>query len=142
MVLWLCFDFIRLDLCKLEIKNEMNAFWLLLPFLFIRFVLLSLLNKKAIRRAAYFAPVKGKEKIAYYIYQISNLGIFVYLYCLTIEVDCSLQFYAGLFCYLLGLGLCIVTMINFSFPDATGLNRKKDKILGLQGCQLMIICKR
>lgn len=45
----------------------MSGFLLLIP---IRFVLLSILNKKAIQRAAHFAPVQGKEKAAYYIYQI------------------------------------------------------------------------
>lgn len=100
----------------------MNGILLLVPFLLIRFALLSALNKNAIGRAAYFAPVLGKEKIAYYIYQMSNIGIFVYLLFLAVKVDFSWKFYAGLVCYFLGLCLCAITMANFSFPDDMGLN--------------------
>lgn len=46
----------------------MSGFLLLIPFLFIRFVLLFILNKKDMQCAAHFAPVQGKEKAAYYIY--------------------------------------------------------------------------
>ena len=102
----------------------MNGILLLIPFLLIRFALLSALNQKAIGRAAYFAPMLGKEKIFYYIYQISNVGIFIYLLFLTVKADFSWKFYAGLVCYLLGLGLSAATMVNFSFPDNTGLNVK------------------
>lgn len=100
----------------------MSGFLLLIPFLFIRFVLLSILNKKAIQRAAHFAPVQGKEKTAYYIYQIANIGIFLYLIFLTVKVDFSWQFYLGAICYFLGLYLCMITIRNFSSPDDTGLN--------------------
>ena len=80
----------------------MNGILLLVPFLLIRFVLLSALNKKSIGRAAYFAPVRGKEKIAYYIYQVSNVVMFVYLLFLAVKADFSWEFYVGLVCYLLG----------------------------------------
>lgn len=100
----------------------MNGILLLIPFLLIRFALMSALNKNAIGRAAYFAPVRGKERIAYCIYQTSNVGVFVYLLFLAIKIDFSWKFYAGLICYLLGLCLCAVTVVNFSFPDDTGLN--------------------
>ena len=43
---------------------------LLLPFFLIRFGLLSLLNKEAVGRAAYFAPLQGNEKTACIFYQI------------------------------------------------------------------------
>lgn len=100
----------------------MSAFLLLIPFLLIRFGLLSILNPKSIQRAAYFAPVQGNERTAYYIYQISNIGIFVYLIFQTMKVDFSWQFYSGLICYVFGLCLCAVTVVHFSFPDYTGLN--------------------
>lgn len=100
----------------------MNGFLLVIPFLIIRFVMLSVLSKKSVQRAAYFAPLKGREKAAYYIYQISNIGIFLYLFFLKIKVDFSYIFYAGLGCYLLGLCLCAITMINFSAPNDKGLN--------------------
>lgn len=46
----------------------MNGGLLLIPFLGIRMILPSLLAKDALQRAAFFAPVQGKEKIAYWIY--------------------------------------------------------------------------
>ena len=100
----------------------MNGVFLLIPFLLIRFALLSALDKKAIGRAAYFAPVQGKERIAYCIYQIANIGMFVYLIFLTVKVDFSWKFYAGTACYLLGLFLCAVAIVNFSSPDNAGMN--------------------
>lgn len=51
----------------------MTAFYLLVPFLFIRFIFLSLLDRKATGRAVYFASMQGKEIIAYYLYQLSTL---------------------------------------------------------------------
>lgn len=105
-----------------ESVNKINGIFLLIPFLFIRFGLLSALSKKSIYRASHFAPLLGNEKIAYYIYQISNIGIFLYPIFLTIKIDFSWQFYVGTICYILGLCLCSITIINFSSPDYTGLN--------------------
>ena len=67
----------------------MSGFLLLIPFLIIRFVLLRVLNKESVQRAAHFAPVQRNEKIAYYIYQISNIALFIYLFFLTVEFDFS-----------------------------------------------------
>lgn len=55
----------------------MPAFYLLVPFLFVRFIFLSLLDRKATGRAAHFAPMQGKEMIAYYLYQLSTLMLMV-----------------------------------------------------------------
>lgn len=67
----------------------MNGFFLLLPFLTIRFLLPFILNPKALARAAYFAPVQGREKAAYYIYQISNIAMFIYLLFLNVLIENS-----------------------------------------------------
>ena len=48
----------------------MNAFILLIPFLLIAFI-----NEGAIKRAGYFAPLQGNEKIAYVIYQIGRAHV-------------------------------------------------------------------
>ena len=53
----------------------MNGFLLLVPFILIRFGLLSILSKEAINRAAYFPPLIKNEKAAYWLYQISNIAI-------------------------------------------------------------------
>jgi len=100
----------------------MNGFLLLIPFLLIRFGLLSLLNKGAVGRAAYFAPVIGNEVLAYWVYQITNVAIFVYLCFLTVTIDFSWLFYLGIVCYLLGLILCAISIVNFSTPSMEGLN--------------------
>lgn len=103
----------------------MNAFFLLCHFLIIRFVLLSVLNGKAIRRAAYFAPLQGGERIAYCIYQISNIAVFLSLFFLTVKIDFTWFFYLGLGCYLVGLCLCTAVVVSFSAPDENGLNTKE-----------------
>jgi len=100
----------------------MNGFILLIPFLLIRFGLLSILNKGAIKRAAYFPPVIESEILAYFIYQISNIVIFVYLCFLTIIIEFSYIFYAGVIVYFLGLILCASSIINFAVPSDEGLN--------------------
>lgn len=64
----------------------MNGFLLLIPFFLIRFGLLALLNKKAILRAARFSPCCGNEKIAYWVYQVSNVAIFVMLLFLSVPL--------------------------------------------------------
>lgn len=102
--------------------NGFHGFLLLIPFFAVRFGLLSALNKKALQRAAYFAPMKGKEVVAYYIYQISNIGMFLYLFFLKVPINFSWQFYFGSVCYLIGLLLCAISIVHFSVPDAAGLN--------------------
>lgn len=74
----------------------MNGFILLLPFFFIRFVVLAVLDRTSLQRAAMFAPLKGNEKEAYYIYQLTNAGIILYPFFLTVKA--------------------------FSSPDKSGLN--------------------
>ncbi len=101
----------------------MNGFLLLIPFLLIRFLLLSILDKEAVGRAAYFAPMQGKERTAYWIYQISNVGIFAGLFFLNVLIDFSIQFYMGIFLYSLGLLLCAAAMVSFSSPDHSGFNK-------------------
>ena len=103
----------------------MNAFFLLCPFLIIRFVLLSVLNGKAIRRAAYFAPPQGGDRIAYCISQISNIAVFLSLFFLTVKIDFTGLFYLELGCYLAGLCLCTAAVVSFSAPDENGLNTKE-----------------
>lgn len=100
----------------------MNGFLLLVPFFIIRFGLLSKLSASALQRAARFAPMQGKEKIAYYVYQVSNVGIVLYPFFLTVRITHAWYFFAGLLCYLLGLCLCAASMVSFSSPDHTGLN--------------------
>lgn len=102
----------------------MNGFLLLIPFLLIRFGFLSLLSKDAVKRAAYFPPMNGTEVPAYWIYQISNAAIFIYLWFLTVQIKGSWLFYTGLGIYLAGIVLCAVSIMNFSAPSGQGFNDK------------------
>ncbi|KPU42467.1 hypothetical protein OXPF_42520 [Oxobacter pfennigii] len=101
----------------------MNAFLTVIPLILIRFGLLSILDKKALKRAAFFAPLIGKEKAAYWFYQVSNILIFVYVCLLKITTN-PYWFYAGLVIYGLGVLLCLVSVSNFAKPDDNGINLK------------------
>lgn len=104
--------------------DGMNGFLLLIPFLIIRFGLLSYLNKDAVRRAAHFAPMSGKGIVAYWIYQISNAVIFIYLFFLNVKMDFTWLCFIGMVCYILGLVLCVFSVMGFSSPSSEGLNSK------------------
>jgi len=101
----------------------MNAFMTVIPLILIRFGLLSILDKEALKRAAFFSPLIGKEKVAYWFYQISNILIFVYLCFLKIMTD-PYWFYVGLAIYGLGVLLCLVSVANFAKPEMNGINLK------------------
>lgn len=100
----------------------MNGFLLLVPFLLIRFGIPPILNKSAMQRAAHFPNMVGNEILAYWVYQILNVAIFICLCFLRVKIDFSWQFYLGLIIYLLGLILCTISIINFAMPSNTGLN--------------------
>jgi len=99
----------------------MNAFLTVIPFILIRFVLLGILDKGALKRAAFFAPLIGREKAAYGFYQISNILFFVYLCFLNITID-PYWLYSGLVVYGLGVLLCLVSVLNFAKPAENGIN--------------------
>lgn len=101
----------------------MNAVFTIIPLILLRFGLLSLLDKEALKRAAFFAPVIGNEKVAIGFYQISNILIVVYLCFLKISTD-SYLFYIGLVIYGLGVLLCLVSVLDFAKPEEAGINLK------------------
>lgn len=67
----------------------MNGFILLLPFFFIRFAVLAFLDRASLQRAVMFAPLKRNEKEAYYIYSLTNTGIILYPFFLTVKAFAS-----------------------------------------------------
>ena len=99
----------------------MNAFLLVIPFILIRFVLLSILDKESLKRAAFFAPLIGKEKVAYWFYQVSSMLIIIYQCFLKIAAD-SYWIYVGFVIYGLGILLCIVSVSNFAKSAENGIN--------------------
>ncbi|WOO38421.1 isoprenylcysteine carboxylmethyltransferase family protein [Anaerocolumna sp. AGMB13020] len=101
----------------------MNGFLAILPLLIIRFGVLRILDKNSLKRAAHFAPLVGKERSAYWVYQISNLLIFVALCFLKIRTDTYL-IYPGLVIYGLGVLLCLLSVIHFAEPAKSGINSR------------------
>lgn len=99
----------------------MNVFLFIIPILLIRYGLLGILNKEALKRAAYFPPSLGKEKKAYWIYQISTLLILICLLFVKLVTNSS-WFYVGLIIYILGLILYAVSIINYAKADKIGIN--------------------
>jgi protein-S-isoprenylcysteine O-methyltransferase Ste14 len=99
----------------------MSAFVTVIPIIIIRYALLSILNKKALTRAAYFAPLVGRERIAYWVYQVTTLFIIVDLVLLKIRVD-SDWFYIGLVIYSFGLVLYAISMADYARPKTNGIN--------------------
>lgn len=101
----------------------MNGFLLFIPLLLIRYGLLALLNKEALRRAAFFPPLIEKEKVAFWIYQTATIFLFIYLFFLKIKTD-SVWFYVGAVVFGLGVLLCIVSVSNYAKPAKNGINLK------------------
>ena len=99
--------------------------WLLLvPFLMVRFGLLAVLNRDAIRTAAHFAPMHGKERLAYWLYQLSNLGVLVCPFFLRVRFEPWGWFYAGLATYVAGIVLLSISIVNFAAPADNGFRTK------------------
>ena len=99
----------------------MNAFLLVIPMILIRYGLLRLVNKEALKRASFFAPLVGIEKGAYWIYQITTALMLLYLFFLKITID-SEWFYIGLIIYSLGIILYVIAVINYAKPEINGIN--------------------
>lgn len=99
----------------------MNAIFLMLPLFLIRFAILGILNKTALQRAAFFAPLIGKEKLAFVFYQLSNIFIVLYPLFLSVQTKAPI-FIIGLCVYLLGIGVLLVSTIFFAKPEQNGIN--------------------
>lgn len=99
----------------------MNGFFLILPLFLIRYGLLALLNRDALKRAAFTPSMQGKGKIAYYLYQISTAALLIYPVFCPVKVD-MLWFLIGLAIYMSGILLCVVSTVNFSTPSDSGIN--------------------
>lgn len=99
----------------------MNAFLLLLPLFLIRFGLLGLINKDALGRAAFFAPLENSEKAAYVLHQLSSVFIVLYSFFLKIQTARPLLLIA-LPVYASGVCVLILSTVNFGKPKQNGIN--------------------
>lgn len=103
----------------------MSGYFLLFPFIVIRFLLLYTLEREAPKRAGKFAPIYGKEWIAYSVYQLSTLGIVIYLFLLSYQTDLSLYYVMSTMVYSSGLVLLSGSTLHFAFPSSKGLNTRR-----------------
>ncbi len=101
----------------------MNAFWLVIPLLVIRFGLLAMLDKTALRRAAFFPPLVGNERPAYLLYQLANVFLILYLFFLTIRMEGAF-FVIGLAVYGAGIIVCTASVFSYANPEKNGINQK------------------
>ena len=90
---------------------------LLFPFLLLRFGLLGRLGRDGLGRAAHIPPMGGRERLAYWVYQLSSAGVLVCLCAQRAEVDGAWPFWAGLVLYLLGVALCAGAVVSFGRPS-------------------------
>jgi protein-S-isoprenylcysteine O-methyltransferase Ste14 len=102
----------------------MSGAILLIPFILIRFIILSILKKDALKRATHFAPMHGKERAAYWVYQLSNAGILIYLFFLNFLVQRTVFYYFSAAMYIVGILLLLLSTIYFAFPSEKGMNQK------------------
>ena len=102
----------------------MNAFLLVIPMILIRYGLLRLVNKEALKRASFFAPLVGIEKGAFWVYQITTALMLLYLFFLKIRIN-SEWFYVGLLIYSFGVVLYVIAVINYAKPEINGINLKE-----------------
>ena len=101
----------------------MNAIILLIPILLLRYALLGGLSKEALKRAVFLPPMDGKKRATLWIYLISNIALFLYLFFIQIRIVPG-WFYLGLILFVLGTVLYAVSIINFARPNANGVNQK------------------
>lgn len=113
--------YVILIMSEREERKTMNAGFTVIPIILLRYILLGLLSREALSRAAHFAPLIGKERAAYWVYQLTGLGAIVYLFFLTVKAD-SFWFFAGLGVYILGTALYAISVINYAKPKTSGIN--------------------
>lgn len=102
----------------------MSAAILLIPFLLARFVLLQIISKDGLQRAAHYAQPEEKETGMTALYQLSTLILLVYPFFLPVKLSSDLPFYTGCILYTLGLLLCVWSVYDFARPDAQGMCRQ------------------
>lgn len=100
----------------------MNSVVLLAHFFFIRYGVLFLLNKEALSKAAFFAPMQGIEKIMYLACQFSTLMIIIYMFFLKINTSLP-YFIIALVIYILGVLLLFFSVISFADFNKNNMNQ-------------------
>lgn len=100
----------------------MNAIVLGIPIILVRYGLLSIVNKEALARAAFFPPVQGREKTAFAVYQVTTLFLLIAPAFFRIHLATILNCLGG-FLFLAGLALYVLAILDFARPQAGGVNK-------------------
>jgi len=93
---------------------------LISPILLIRFLLTSFLGKEALKRAAFFPPTEGFERIAYLINILTTFALLILPFFLRIRSQGFLLI-SGTCLLITALIFYIVSIIQFARPDSSGL---------------------
>ena len=101
----------------------MNAAFLLIPIVVARYGLMPFLGREAKTRASFFPPLEGKERLAYWVYQITIILLLIMLFFFEINFQ-SLLNVIGVFIYAFGLIFYIVSKVQFAKPNRQGINNK------------------
>jgi len=83
---------------------------------------MALLDRNALTRAAHFPPLRGGERAAYWVYQLSTAALILGL-CFS-SVRSSPVLLPGAVCYVLGLLLLAGSAADFCAPAEAGFRQK------------------
>ena len=100
----------------------MNSAILLIPLFLIRYGLLSIINKSALPKAAYFPPMQEFEKKMFWVYQTSTILIIICMLFIKTDTTTS-TFKTGLIVYIIGVLLFAIATMSFAKPNANGINQ-------------------
>jgi len=92
---------------------------LVIPILLVRFLLLSAFGKDALKRAAFFPPTEGIEKVAYLINILTSLALLIVPFFLKFEYRGYITI-LGICFLILAFVLYIISIIQFAKPDGSG----------------------
>ena len=103
-------------------STVLTGLLIVLPILLTRYLLTSLLNREAVKRAAFFPPTQGLEKPAYFVNIGTTLLLLVVPFFLRINLH-GVMGIAGGSLSLLSLVLYGISIVHFAWPDSSGINR-------------------
>jgi len=100
----------------------MNGIFLILPVLLIRYGLVAILGGDTGSRVTFFPPSEGREKTAYWVYQLTTVALLIIPAFYQIHLKTILT-NVGLLVYLFGLLFYAASVIQFAKPDKQGVNK-------------------
>ena len=99
----------------------MNGFFLILPLLLIRYGVLPLVSREGFRRAAFFPPTVGIERVAYWVSLVTTIPMMFVFFLYKVKLYGVLG-YAGLAVYIAGGVFYLISILQYSRPNTEGLN--------------------